>query len=99
MSIVRVKSENIIERRVVIDGQSKIFREQRACILLEGGYETAFNIGLDDGPVYSVGDYLFDGDSYGQNQYGELMFKRRKKLRPLAAWLKECAVVLPAAGK
>lgn len=98
MSIVRIKDERIIERHVTIKGQAQIFREQRACILLGGGYETTFNIGLGDGPVYSVGDYLFDGDSYALGQYGDIGLSRRPKLKPLATWLKECSVTLPKAA-
>jgi len=95
MSIVRVKDDRIIERRVTIKGVPQIFREQRACVLLGGGYETTFNVGLGDGPVHQVGDYLIHPDSYGNGQYGDLALKRIK-LWPLGVALKETGVSVPA---
>lgn len=98
MSIVRVKDDRVIERRVTIKGVPQIFREQRACILLGGGYETTFNVGLGDGPVYQVGDYVVHPDSYGVSQYGEPAL-RRIKLWPLGVALKETGVAVPAPAK
>lgn len=98
MSIVRVKDDRVIERQVNIKGQQQIFREQRACVLLGGGYETTFNVGLGTGPVYQVGDYLMHPDSYGQGQYGDIALKR-VKLWPLSVAFKETGVALPAMGK
>lgn len=94
MSIVRVKDDRVIERHVNTNKGPQIFREQRACVLLGGGYETTFNLGLGDGPVYSVGDYLVHPDSYGNGQYGDLALKRIK-LWPLAVAFKETGVQLP----
>lgn len=94
MSIVRVKDDRVVERQVTIKGVAQIFREQRACVLLGGGYETTFNVSLGTGPVYSVGDYLVHPDSYGQGQYGDLALKRMK-LWPLAVAFKETGVALP----
>ncbi len=96
MSIVRVKDDRVIERQVTIKGVQQIFREQRACVLLGGGYETTFNVGLGTGPVYTVGDYLVHPDSYAHGQYGDLSLKRIK-LMPLSVALKDCGVVLPKA--
>ena len=98
MSIVRVKDDRVVERRVTIKGVPQIFREQRACILLGGGYETTFNVGLGDGPVYQVGDYVVHPDSYGVSQYGEPTL-RRIKLWPLGVALKETGVAVPAPAK
>jgi Helix-destabilising protein len=94
MSIVRVKDDRIIERRVNIKGVPQIFREQRACVLLGGGYETTFNVGLGDGPCYQVGDYVIHPDSYGSGQYGDVTLKRIK-LWPLAVALKETGAAVP----
>lgn len=98
MSIVRVKDDRVIERQVTIKGVPQIFREQRACVLLGGGYETTFNVSLGTGPVYSVGDYLVHPDSYGSGQYGDLQLKRMK-LWPLAVAFKETGAALPVAAK
>ena len=98
MSIVRVKDDRVIERRVTIKGVPQIFREQRACILLGGGYETTFNVGLGDGPVYQVGDYVVHPDAYGVSQYGEPTL-RRIKLWPLGVALKETGAAVPAPAK
>jgi Helix-destabilising protein. len=98
MSIVRVKDDRVIERNVTIKGVPQVFREQRACILLGGGYETTFNVGLGTGPVYQVGDYLIHPDSYGSGQYGDLQLKRMK-LWPLAVAFKEAGVTPPASVK
>jgi hypothetical protein len=98
MSIVRVKDDRVIERNVTIKGVPQIFREQRACVLLGGGYETTFNVGLGTGPSYQVGDYVFHPDSYGQGQYGDVQLKR-VKLWPLGVALKETGVTLPPAAK
>lgn len=98
MSIVRVKDDRVIERQVTIKGVPQIFREQRACILLGGGYETTFNVGLGTGPVYQVGDYLIHPDSYGNGQYGDLQLKRMK-LWPMAVAFKETGAVPPVAAK
>lgn len=94
MSIVRVKDDRVIERHVQTGKGPQIFREQRACVLLGGGYETTFNVGLGDGPVYQVGDYLIHPDAYGNGQYGDLALKRLK-LWPLAVAFKETGVQLP----
>ena len=98
MSIVRVKDDRVIERQVTIKGVPQIFREQRACVLLGGGYETTFNVSLGTGPVYSVGDYVFHPDSYANSQYGEPQLKRAK-LWPLSVALKETGAVVPTLGK
>lgn len=98
MSIVRVKDDRVIERPVTIKGVPQVFREQRACVLLGGGYETTFNVSLGTGPVYQVGDYLVHPDSYGSGQYGDVQLKRIK-LWPLGVALKETGVSLPAAAK
>lgn len=98
MSIVRVKDDRVIERSVTIKGVPQVFREQRACVLLGGGYETTFNVSLGTGPVYQVGDYLVHPDSYGSGQYGDVQLKRIK-LWPLGVALKETGVSLPAAAK
>jgi hypothetical protein len=98
MSIVRVKDDRVIERQVTIKGVPQIFREQRACVLLGGGYETTFNVSLGTGPVYQVGDYLVHPDSYGTSQYGEPQLKR-VKLWPLSVAFKETGVQLPAPVK
>jgi hypothetical protein len=94
MSIVRVKDDRIIERRVNVKGVPQIFREQRACVLLGGGYETTFSVGLGDGPCYQVGDYVIHPDSYGSGQYGDVTLKRIK-LWPLSVALKETGAALP----
>jgi len=94
MSIVRVKDDRIIERRVNGQKGPQIYREQRACVLLGGGYETTFNVSLGDGPSYQVGDYVIHPDAYGQGQYGDLALKRIK-LWPLAVALKETGATLP----
>lgn len=98
MSIVRVKDDRVIERQVTIKGVPQIFREQRVALILGGGYETAFNVGLGTGPVYQVGDYLIHPDSYGHGKYGDLQLNR-PKLIPLAVAFKDAGVTLPAAGK
>lgn len=98
MSIVRVKDDRVIERSVTIKGVPQVFREQRACVLLGGGYETTFNVSLGTGPVYQLGDYLVHPDSYGSGQYGDVQLKRIK-LWPLGVALKETGVSLPAAAK
>lgn len=98
MSIVRIKDERVIERSVTIKGVPQIFREQRACVLLGGGYETTFNVGLGTGPVHTVGDYLIHPDTYKHGQYGDLGLGRMK-LWPLGVALKECGVTLPPAVK
>lgn len=95
MSFMRIKDERVIERRINGKNGPQILREQRACILLGGGYETTFNVGLGDGPVYSVGDYLVHPDSYGQNNYGEPALKR-VKLWPLSVAQKECGIAVSA---
>lgn len=96
MSFVRIKDDRVVERRINGKNGPQIIREQRACILLGGGYETTFNVGLGDGPSYQVGDYLLHPDSYGQNTYGEPALKR-PKLWPLSVALKECGLALAPA--
>lgn len=96
MSIVRVKDDRVIERPVTIKGVPQIFREQRAALILGGGYETAFNVSLGTGPVYQVGDYLIHPDSFGHGQYGDLKLNR-PKLIPVAVAFKEAGVAVPAA--
>lgn len=98
MSIVKVKDERVIERQINGKNGPQILREQRACILLGGGYETTFNLSLGTGPVYQVGDYLFHPDSYGQGQYGDVALKR-VKLWPLGHALRECGIAPPSAPK
>ena len=98
MSIVRVKDDRVIERQVTIKGVPQVFREQRACVLLGGGYETTFNVGLGTGPVYSVGDYLIHPDAYGSGQYGDVTLKRIK-LWPLAIAFRETGVTPPVVAK
>lgn len=96
MSIVRVKDDRVIERQVTIKGVPQIFREQRAALVLGGGYETTFNVSLGTGPVYQVGDYVIHPDSYGHGKYGDLMLNR-PKLLPLGVALKEAGVSLQSA--
>ena len=98
MSIARVKDDRVIERTINGKNGQQVIREQRACILLGGGYETTFNVGLGTGPVYSVGDYVVHPDSYGQNNYGEPALKR-VKLWPLGVALKETGAVVPGPAK
>lgn len=96
MSIVRVKDDRVLERQINGKNGPQIIREQRACILMGGGYETVFNVGLGTGPVYQVGDYVFHPDAYRHNQYGEPQLGR-VKLWPLAVALKETSAQLPKA--
>ena len=98
MSIVRVKDDRVIERPVTIKGVPQVFREQRACVLLGGGYETTFNVSLGTGPVYQVGDYVVHPDSYGSGQYGDVQLKRIK-LWPLGVALKETGAQVPPPSK
>lgn len=95
MSIVRIKDDRIVERQINGKNGPQIIREQRAVVLLGGGYETTFNVGLGTGPVYQVGDYLFHPDSYGHDNWGQPALKR-PKLWPLALAFKETGVTLPA---
>lgn len=94
MSIVRVKDDRVIEKP--IKQGKEIIREQRVCVLMGGGYESTYNVGLGNGPAYSVGDYLVHPDSYGHGTYGDMQLNRVKLIR-LDVALKECGVVLPAA--
>ncbi|HHW4673690.1 single-stranded DNA-binding protein [Xylella fastidiosa] len=88
MSIVRVKDNIVIERSVNTKTGPQIFREQRACVMMGGGYETVFNLQLGSRPVYPPGDYLIHPDSYATNDYGSLQLKRIS-LSPLSSLLKE----------
>ncbi|AIC11436.1 single-stranded DNA-binding protein [Xylella fastidiosa] len=90
MSIVRVKDNILIERSVTTKTGPQIFREQRACVVMGGAYETVFNLKLGTAPVYPPGDYLIHPDSYGTDDYANLLLKRLK-LIPLSSALKEFA--------
>ncbi|MDC6413599.1 single-stranded DNA-binding protein [Xylella fastidiosa] len=90
MSIVRVKDNILIERSVNTKTGPQIFREQRACVVMGGAYETVFNLKLGTASVYSPGDYLIHPDSYGTDDYANLLLKRLK-LIPLSSALKEFA--------
>lgn len=90
MSIVRVKDNVLIERSVNTKTGPQIFREQRAAVVMGGAYETVFNLKLGTDPLYSTGDYLIHPDSYGTDDYGNLVL-RRLKLIPLSSALKEFA--------
>ena len=98
MSILRIKDDRVIERQINGKNGPQILREQRACVLLGGGYETTTNVGLGTGPVYQVGDYLVHPDAYGQDSYGGLSLKRLK-LWPLSVAFKETGVALPVLPK
>ncbi|UIX80474.1 single-stranded DNA-binding protein [Xylella fastidiosa] len=90
MSIVRVKDSVLIERSVNTQKGPQIFREQRAAVVMGGAYETVFNLKLGTAPVYPPGDYLIHPDSYGTDDFGNLLL-RRLKLISLSSALKEFA--------
>ncbi|QPB72920.1 hypothetical protein XFPR_12855 [Xylella fastidiosa] len=88
MSIVRVKDNIVIERSVNTKTGPQIFREQRAAVVMGGAYETVFSLKLGSAPVYSPGEYLIHPDSYGTDDYGNLVL-RRLKLISLSSALKD----------
>ncbi|AAO28776.1 hypothetical protein D1605_004965 [Xylella fastidiosa subsp. fastidiosa] len=90
MSIVRVKDTVLIERSVNTKMGPQVFREQRASVVMGGAYETVFNLKLGTDPLYFTGDYLIHPDSYGTDDYGNLVL-RRIKLISLSSALKEFA--------
>ncbi|KQH72887.1 single-stranded DNA-binding protein [Xylella fastidiosa subsp. sandyi] len=90
MSIVRVKDTFLIERSVNTKMGPQVFREQRAAVVMGGAYETVFSLKLGTAPVYSPGEYLVHPDSYGTDDYGNLVL-RRLKLISLSSALKEFA--------
>ncbi|UIT35697.1 G5P family DNA-binding protein [Xylella fastidiosa subsp. morus] len=90
MSIVRVKDSVLIERSVNTKTGPQIFREQRAAVVMGGAYETVFNLKLGTAPLYPPGEYLVHPDSYGTDEYGNLVL-RRLKLMSLSSALKDFA--------
>ncbi|AAO28803.1 hypothetical protein D1605_005045 [Xylella fastidiosa subsp. fastidiosa] len=90
MSIVRVKDNVLIERSVNTKTGPQIFREQRAAVVMGGAYETVFSLKLGSAPLYPPGEYLIHPDSYGIDDYGNLVL-RRLKLISLSSALKEFA--------
>ncbi|WGZ37673.1 single-stranded DNA-binding protein [Xylella fastidiosa subsp. pauca] len=89
MSIVRVKDNIVIERSVNTKTAGvQIFREQRAAVVMGGAYETVFSLKLGSGPAYPPGEYLIHPDSYGTDDYGNLLL-RRLKLISLSSALKD----------
>ncbi|KXB20350.1 single-stranded DNA-binding protein [Xylella fastidiosa] len=89
MSIVRVKDNIVIERNVNTKTAGlQIFREQRAAVVMGGAYETVFSLKLGSAPVYPPGEYLIHPDSYGTDDYGNLLL-RRLKLILLSSALKD----------
>ncbi|WP_060870353.1 single-stranded DNA-binding protein [Xylella fastidiosa] len=89
MSIVRVKDNVVIERSVNTKTAGvQIFREQRAAVVMGGAYETVFSLKLGLASVYPPGEYLIHPDSYGTDDYGNLVL-RRLKLISLSSALKD----------
>jgi Helix-destabilising protein len=92
MPRINVKDQQVHERTFPgKDGKQQIIREQRAALDLGGGYELPFRVGLGTGPVYPVGAYDINPDSFGLGKYGDLELSRYVKL--------SAAPVAVAAGK
>jgi hypothetical protein len=82
---INVKDNQVHEKQFNgKDGRPQIMREQRAALVLGGGYELPFKVGLGTGAVYPVGAYDIHPDSFALGQYGELMLSRRLTLQPVA---------------
>jgi Helix-destabilising protein len=62
------------------DNKQQIIREQRAAIDIGSGYELPFRVGLGTGPVYPVGAYDINPDSFALGKYGDLELSRYLKL-------------------
>lgn len=85
MPTIRVKEARVDERTFRDkQGRDQIMRTQRAALMLPGGYETAFKVGLGSGPVYPVGDYDLDPDCFALGKYGDLELGRFVKLLPVS---------------
>ena len=82
MPRINVKDTQVHERTFNgKDGKPQIIREQRAALDLGGGYELPFRVGLGSGPVYPVGAYDIDAESFSLGRYGDLELSRYLKLR------------------
>jgi hypothetical protein len=64
------------------DGKQQVIRDQRAALDLGGGYELPFRVSLGTGPVYPVGHYDIDPESFALGKYGDLELSRYLKLKP-----------------
>jgi hypothetical protein len=75
---INVKDTQVHERSFQKNGQTQIMRSQRAALDTGGGYELPFRVGLGTGPVYPVGAYDLDPESFQLNPYGDLILGRVK---------------------
>lgn len=80
---INVKDEKISERTFSKDGKNIIIREQRCALDQGDGYEQPFRVGLGTGPVYTVGAYDLDPQSFVLGKYGDLELSRYVKLIPI----------------
>jgi len=82
MPRINVKDQIVHERSFNgKDGKPQIIREQRAALVIGDGYELPFRVGLGTGPVYPVGPYDFNPDSFSLGKYGDIELSRFVKLQ------------------